>query len=150
MKLILLRFFAFCFIGFVCEWTYRIIKNEPVPGDTRLDKLKLLLMMPVYGGACVVIGLFYQIPAMQNITLLPVMCLIGMIIADLFELGYGMLFNKVLNIKIWDYSDSKIKIFGKVIPANLFGQIDLYHSILWFVLTIPTIYFDSIIRWLAK
>lgn len=149
MKVLILLFCAFCFIGLVSEWIFRICIS-PMSLKEKFTELKLLFMMPIYGFACVLIGLFYKIPFMQDVKFLPLLMFCGMIVANLFEFAGGLLLNKVLKLNIWDYSNSKIKIFGKVIPLNLMGQIDLFHSILWMGLTIVVIYFSQIIEWLAR
>lgn len=150
MKILILLFIAFGFIGFVSEWIFRIITDKSLSVKEKFKELKLLLMMPVYSGACVLIGLLYKIPIMQDIKFLPLLMFLGMLIADAFEFGYGMLFNKLLKLDIWNYSGQYIILFGKRIPLNLMGQIDLFHSVLWCALTIIVIYFSQIIEWLAK
>lgn len=61
-------------------------------------------------------------------------CLCGGIVITLVELGSGMLLNVLLKLNLWNY-DSKIKLFGKVIPINFKGQIDLWHSLGWCAMT---------------
>ena len=41
------------------------------------------------------------------------------------ELVFGLIFNRLLKMHVWDYSDQ---------PLNLFGQICLLYSVLWGVL----------------
>jgi uncharacterized membrane protein len=152
MKLIILLFFAFAFMGYPGELVFRVMidKSKTLKEKLHSKEIKLLLMFPVYGGACVLIALLYQIPFMQNIKMLPLLCLFGMIIADIFEFGYGMLFNRLLKLGIWDYSKEVIKIGKITIPLNIMGQVDILHSTIWFCLTPLVIYFDQIIRWLAS
>lgn len=149
MKYILILFFAFSFIGFAMEWAFRVLTDNAIEWKAKLKQLKLLLMMPVYGSACIVIELVYRIPIMQKITYLPLLIVCGGLIATLFELGFGMLFNKVLKLDIWDYSHSYIMIGKKKIQLNIMGQIDLFHSLLWCALTIAVCYFSKIIEWMA-
>jgi hypothetical protein len=123
--------------------TRAIIKKE-------YKTLKLLLMIPIYGLASVLIWLVYNIPIFQKIEYVPLLCIIGMIIANLFELGSGILLNKVLKLNIWDYSGTRINFFGKIFPGHIMGQIDWIHSLIWLVLTLVIIYVNVIITLLAK
>jgi uncharacterized membrane protein len=68
----------------------------------------------------------------------------GMILITSLELLGGYLLNIKLKLKIWKY-DSKIKLFDKIIPLNILGQIDIYHSIAWFFITIPLFLLGSYI-----
>jgi uncharacterized membrane protein len=126
-------------MGFVGEWVYRVVQG--CMPENKKDKLKLLLMMPVYSGAGVTISLIYMIPVFQKLILLPLVIVLGAITCNLYELSYGLLFNKALKLNIWDYSHKKF---------NIMGQIDITHTIIWAVMTPVTIYFDQIIRYLAR
>jgi uncharacterized membrane protein len=150
MKTLLLLLCAFGLIGFVCEWVFRGVTNKSLSIKEKLQELKLLLMVPCYSIACVMIGLIYKIPFMQNIKFLPLLMLMGGIIATASEFGYGILVNKVLKLNIWDYSHMKIKLFGRVIPLHIMGQIEIFHIILWLLLTPFVCYFSEIISWMAK
>ena len=44
------------------------------------------------------------------------------------ELAVGLIVNRLLHWKVWDYSRQ---------PLNLFGQVCLLYSILWTVLSLP-------------
>jgi len=46
------------------------------------------------------------------------------------ELFLGMILNKALGLKIWDYSN---------MPLNFLGQINLFNSLLWLLLSIPSV-----------
>ncbi|MBO4339087.1 MAG: hypothetical protein J5877_04135 [Clostridia bacterium] len=46
------------------------------------------------------------------------------------ELILGILLNKILKLNVWDYSNR---------PLNLFGQINLFNSLLWLLLSIPCV-----------
>ena len=50
-------------------------------------------------------------------------CLLGAIIITAIELLFGYIFNIKYGMKVWDYSNQ---------PLNLFGQICLPFSLLWF------------------
>ena len=94
-----------------------------------------LWLIPVGGLIVLLLSLIYSIPGLSSLPKFPVLMLIGCIVITALELGSGMLFNKVLKIGIWDYSNIKIKLFGKVIPLNFKGQISVYHSLGWFGLS---------------
>lgn len=150
MKYILVLFVIFSLLGLEGERIIRTIANGLITWKEKLKQLKLLLMLPVYGIACVIIELIFRIQIMQKITLLPIMMLIGGIIATLIELGFGMLYNKILKLDIWNYDHSYITIGKKKIPLNILGQIDLLHFFMWSLLTIVVIYFSKILEWLIN
>lgn len=151
MKIYVLIFFAVGVLGVLCgEYNFTIIINKTITIKEKLEKLKPLLMFPVYGFGGTLISLFYLIPFFKDIKSLPLLILIGMICGNLFELGSGMLFNKVLKLKIWDYSDQHIMIGKKKIPLHILGQIDLMHTVVWGVLTIVIMYISEIIKYLAS
>lgn len=54
------------------------------------------------------------------------------------EFVTGCIVNLWLGLKVWDYSH---------MPLNLFGQIQLYYSALWYLLSIIGILLDDFIRW---
>jgi uncharacterized membrane protein len=55
-------------------------------------------------------------------------CLVGCIIITIIEFLAGCTINKILHLNVWDYSGY---------PFNLWGQICLGYSALWFFLGIP-------------
>ena len=55
-------------------------------------------------------------------------CLLGAVIITLVELTTGLICNKWLQLKVWDYSH---------LPANLWGQVCLFFTAIWFMLCIP-------------
>ncbi len=58
--------------------------------------------------------------------------LIGCASITLIELTCGIILNKVMHLNVWDYSR---------VPYNLFGQICLPYSIIWYALSFFVIYF---------
>lgn len=48
------------------------------------------------------------------------------------ELVFGLIFNILLGMRVWDYSDK---------PLNFFGQICLSYSFLWFILSFGLAFF---------
>lgn len=63
---------------------------------------------------------------------------ISMIIITVLEFFTGCIVNLLLGLMIWDYTDQ---------PYNLFGQICLLFSNLWFLLSLVAIVLDDLIRW---
>ena len=55
-------------------------------------------------------------------------CAAGSAVITFYEFVSGMIFNKMLKLKVWDYSDR---------PFNIKGQICPLYSILWGLLCIP-------------
>jgi len=55
-------------------------------------------------------------------------CAAGSLIITGVEFCFGVLVNRILHLGVWDYSH---------LPMNVFGQICLPFSLIWFVLTLP-------------
>lgn len=88
------------------------------------------------GGLCfVLIGLINEI--LVEMPLLIQQGISSLIITTL-ELVFGLVFNILLGMNIWDYSNLKF---------NFMGQISLRYSILWFFLSLPAIVFDDYLRY---
>ena len=88
------------------------------------------------GGLCfVLIGLINEI--LVEMPLLIQQGISSLIITTL-ELVFGLAFNILLGMNIWDYSNLKF---------NFMGQISLRYSILWFFLSLPAIVFDDYLRY---
>jgi uncharacterized membrane protein len=150
MKVYILIFCAIGVLGvFGGEFIFTILVSKSFTLKEKLNKLKVLLMFPIYGMAGMLISLFYLIPFFRDVKSLPLLMLIGMIVANLFELGSGMLLNKVLKLNIWDYSDQHVMLGKKKIPLHILGQIDVAHSVIWLGLTVVIVYLSEIIKWLA-
>lgn len=62
---------------------------------------------------------------------------ISMIIVTLFELITGLILNVWLGLGIWNYYKQ---------PFNLCGQICLLYSNIWFLLSLPAILLDDLLR----
>jgi uncharacterized membrane protein len=128
-------FITYMCMGFILDLYTRIFSVKDFK-LTKKESLKLLLNMPVYGTGGL---LFYFANKCFPITapcwLIPLRMLIGGLIFTLTELGFGMLFNVVLKLKLWDYSYSKF---------NFKGQIDLVHGLLWTALSLVVIFLNYI------
>lgn len=97
--------------------------------------------MILVGGLCFVcIGLLNELYT-YKMSLIKQM-IISCVIVTVIELIAGAILNILLKLKIWDYSNLKF---------NLFGQISLRTSIIWFFLALPAIYLDDYLRyWMFK
>ncbi len=82
--------------------------------------------MTVTGGLCLV--LLYRHFSVRPREPLLMKCLFGAIVITALEFGAGCIVNLWLGWHVWDYSGMMF---------NLFGQICLPFSVLWFFLTIP-------------
>ncbi len=82
--------------------------------------------MAMTGGMC--LTLIYMNEAFHNHAPLWKRCLVGSLIISLSELAVGFVVNILLGWKVWDYSN---QLF------NLFGQVCVLYSALWYLLCIP-------------
>lgn len=82
--------------------------------------------MTLTGGA-VFCTLYYINTHMRSKSLL-LRCLIGSAVVTAYEFAVGMIVNYKFHMGVWDYSNKFL---------NLFGQICLKFSVLWFLLCIP-------------
>jgi len=95
------------------------------------------ISMLVLGGICfVIIGLINERYSWEMPLILQM--LLSSAFVTLAELMAGIVLNIWLDLNIWDYSDS---------PLNLYGQICLSYSLLWFVLSLGAIVLDDLLRW---
>lgn len=81
------------------------------------------------GGVCAVLleflcnGVFFAFPLFSK-------CLIGAMIITAVEFCFGCVFNLRLGMGVWDYS---------AFPCHVLGQVCLYFSALWCVLSLPAL-----------
>lgn len=64
-------------------------------------------------------------------------CLWGALVITAVEFIVGCIVNRGLHMQVWDYSNQ---------PLNLYGQICLTYSALWFLLCIPITYLSQGIK----
>ena len=76
--------------------------------------------MVVAGGLCFVA--FYLIGLRLSHLPLLYRCVLASLAVTAIELVFGVIFNLFLKMKVWDYSN---------IPLNLFGQVCLLFTVLW-------------------
>lgn len=144
MKDYILIICALSILGFLGEMIYRMVREKGY------KSLKLLFMLPVYQAFAGIMSLFMLIPIFQKISFLPLFMLISGIVATLIELGFGIVYNKIMKLDIWNYNDEYLNIFGLKIPLSYMGQINVKHSIMYIILSPLVCYFSEIIGWLAK
>ena len=89
--------------------------------------------MALVGGLCVV--LIYCIEA-KSYPFLVKMVLSGLGITAIEGLA-GILFNIILKMNVWDYSD---------LFLNIYGQICLWFALLWILLSVPALWILSRMR----
>ena len=82
--------------------------------------------MLIAGGICLMA--LYRINMIISPMTLFEKCFIGACVITVIELVMGCLFNIILKMNVWDYSD---------LNFNYMGQICLRYSLLWFLLCIP-------------
>lgn len=93
--------------------------------------------MFIVGGLCfVIIGLLNEHYTWRTPFLLQM--LIGTFVIDSLELLSGYIVNIKLGWNVWDYSDRF---------WNLEGQVCLFNTCCWFVLSAVAIVLDDVIRW---
>ena len=98
------------------------------------------IIMFILGGLCfILIGLVNEYYFRFKKSLL-IQQVIACVIITTLELIFGLVFNVILGLDIWDYSKNKY---------NFMGQICLKYSILWFFLSLPAIIlYDYLKYWL--
>ena len=82
--------------------------------------------MSLAGGICTVLLLTVSRLPLSR----PILWLLGALSITAVEFSVGCIVNRWLGWGVWDYSD---------LPLNVWGQISLPFSLLWFVLSIPGI-----------
>ena len=82
--------------------------------------------MLITGGVCF-LTLFKLFGRIKDFTMAK-KCLIGSAVITAYEFVSGMFFNRILKLKVWDYSDR---------PFNIKGQICPLYSALWGLLCVP-------------
>lgn len=145
MIIILTMFYAMT--GYILEGIFNRITMGPIV-EKKLDKnpkamfcYSSIWMMPLFALAGLSISLIYHYaPFFHQYLAIPLIMLMGGIIIDIIELGGGLLLNKVLKLKIWDYSHIK---------WNLLGQISLPHTLGWMGISIAICFKNDLIRLLV-
>lgn len=93
--------------------------------------------MFIVGGLCFVLigllndGLFHWKMALNS------QMTLSALIITVLEFAAGAILNLGLGLDIWDYSDQ---------PYNLYGQICLLYTCFWYLLSLPAILLDDLLR----
>jgi hypothetical protein len=140
---IILIFLFFGYLYYVLESMFNFITEDLFNSKlTWHEKLRFkttnspsFWMIPVASICGIILHLLFQIPLdFTKIYFLIPACIIGGAIITAFELASGYLLNIKLKLNLWNY-DTKITLFGKEIPLNYLGQIDIIRSIAWIGIT---------------
>lgn len=91
--------------------------------------------MSLTGGLCFL--LMYSLNQRMAGSSLMKRCLAAALLITAVEFAVGCLVNLGLNWQVWDYGDW---------PLNLFGQVCLFYSALWFLLAIPTLWLCAYLK----
>ena len=95
------------------------------------------VLMILVGGLCgVVVGGINQIPALYKLKVI-VQALIGAAAILCVEFAAGYLFNIVLGLKIWNYSN---------LPLNIMGQVCVLYGVFWFLIAPFAIWMEDSMR----
>lgn len=140
MTVYIMLFLLFSFIGWIIDTTYSSIvaKNFKASGY-----YKNLPFCPIYGlGGIVIYQSFSELSKYTS----TIIILLTTFLIILLEYIGGIFCEKVLDEKLWDYSDMRF---------NLHGHISLLHSFYWFVLItilyyLTSPYFNSINSFLKE
>lgn len=114
-----IEFLFFGFVGWLLDSTYRLIT------DGRFlfgGYFRWIPIRPIYGTGGLLLIFYFKIFTDLNPLALIIMASVMMVVLEYIS---GVFSERLLGIKLWDYSDAKFNIGGKV---------DLLHTIFWFVL----------------
>jgi uncharacterized membrane protein len=64
-------------------------------------------------------------------------CLMGALVITTVELLFGFIFNLVLGLNVWDYSNY---------PLDFMGQVCLPYTLLWFLISAPIFWLIKVIK----
>ena len=90
--------------------------------------------MLITGGVCFL--LIFNLFMILDDTPPVLKALAGSLVITLIEFIAGMIINVKFGLGVWDYSD---------LPFNLYGQVCLPYTLLWFALCFPLVY---LCRWI--
>lgn len=85
--------------------------------------------MLITGGVC--FFMLYNLFMLLDNTHIIIKAILGSIVITLIEFIAGMIINVRFGLGVWDYSN---------LPFNVYGQICLPYTILWFALCFPLVY----------
>ena len=99
-----------------------------------LYRLRTHFTMCVLGGICGVI--IYHINRTLKSERFITKALMSTILITITELISGIFLNVILGLKVWDYSS---------LPLNFMGQICPHFCIIWFIITVPSLWLCNVI-----
>jgi len=120
----IIEFFIFSFIGWILDSSYRSIASRKFVNAGYFRGP----FCPIYGFGGVILVLIFKIPQLQSAWLL----IFASLALILIEYLGSVISEKLLKVKLWDYTKS---------PFNIGGRIDLLHSVYWIILAILFFYF---------
>lgn len=98
------------------------------------------IWMGLVGGvAFTLLGMLNEVKRIRTFPL-ALQCLLGAVLITTLEFVVGLILNVWLKLEIWNYQGEPL--------AHLFlNQINLFHSILWFFLSIFAFWLEDTVRW---
>lgn len=115
---VFILFSVYAFFGWLLEFAYRSISSRQIVNPGFLQGP----FVPIYGiGAALTLGVDFLLPPGQATTRL----LAFFLILSVLEYAAGWSLERIFNIKLWDYSDTRF---------HLHGRISLLFSLAWAVL----------------
>lgn len=127
MKLFYNKFKLFSFLFLLGGATYSAIEL--------LWRGRTHYSMCICGGLC--LCMIYQTGTkLKGVNILK-LALICSLFITLIELIFGLIFNMLLKMSVWDYSMRNMNFYGQICPI---------FSFCWFLLSIPTIYICRFIK----
>ena len=123
-KRVLIRFFIFALLGLNLEVFFTSISGFVLNGNYNLRGHTSLWMVLDYGLLGVLTPIIKNFLVRRNINLFgrAFVYMLGIYIVEYFS---GILFHKVIGLKIWDYSS---------LPLNIHGQITFLYAPFWYML----------------
>lgn len=122
----ILYFLVFSFIGWIIDSGYRSIHDKKI---TNAGYFKQLPICPIYGFGGIILVTLFKFFKNENLFITFIIAAITMVLVEYIG---GLFCDKVLNQRLWNYSNSKF---------NLHGHISLLQSFYWTVLVIIFYFF---------
>lgn len=107
-----IHFFIYCVVGWICEVLYCAMLDKHFTNRGFLKGPYL----PIYGSGALAV-VYVVTPLVSNPLLIFVF---GLIVCSVIEYIGSFILEKTFKIKLWDYSDHKININGRVCGLNSF------------------------------
>lgn len=122
----ILYFLVFSFIGWIIDSGYRSLHDKKI---TNAGYFRQLPICPIYGFGGIILVTLFKFFKNENLFLTFIIAAITMV---LVEYVGGLFCDKILNQRLWNYSNSKF---------NLHGHISLLQSFFWTILVIIFYFF---------